>query len=203
MQDFLYQTTSDQQAFETFKLYVALRNHFNNPTYDFFKYNGRVKASKTTFLKRNDRYFFYRLAERKDKIEFLVSNIVASNFTWVGEVVSNEQCERVYRDYIKYRDSLSYMLLTELDKLDPVFDNNFNVSDGQHPLLLRLHLQNEIRLETMVILDILCGYSRIWSNRIVDPVIWPQLALKIKKYRPFVQFDIPKVKKLVVDKFKV
>ena len=203
MQNFLYQTTSDNQAFEAYKLYIALRNHFSSPTYDFFKYSGRVKASKKSFDKRNDKYFFHKLAERKDRIEFLVSNIVSDNVTWVGDVISNEQCEKTYREFIKYRDSMSYMLSSELDKLDPVFDNNFNVEGGQHPPLLRLFLQSELRLETMTILEALCGYSRVWNRRINDPVVWPTISLKIKKFKPFVLFDQQKIKKLVVDKFKV
>ncbi len=40
-------------------------------------------------------------------------------------------------------------------------------------------------------------------KKISDPVVWPEVYRKIKKYKPFVNFDQQKVKKLVVDKFAV
>ena len=202
MQNFLYQTTSDTQAYEAYKLYVALKNHFNSKTYDFFKYGGRSKASKKTFDNRSDKYFFYKLADRKDKIEFLVSNFVGSASSWIGDLVNNETSEKNYRDFVKYRDSMTYMSKEDLSKMDPDFDKNFAVEKGKHPLLLRLFLRSDIRLETMVILDGLCNYSRKWSRRINEDVVWPTVHLKIKRFKPFVEYEEAKMKKIVVDYFK-
>jgi len=53
----------------------------------------------------------------------------------------------------------------------------------------------------MVILDDLVGYAKHWNKKISDPVVWPQIALKVKKLKPFISYDQPKIKKLVVDKF--
>jgi hypothetical protein len=203
VQNFLYQTTSDSQAFDAYKLYIALKNHFTSNTYDYFKHNGRVKASRKTFDSRNDKYFFYKLAERKDKVEYMVANFVYGSNNWIGDLVNNEQSDKMYREFIKYRDSFTYMLSSDLDKLDPVFDNNFTTEEGQHPLLLKLFLRGTIRLETMVVLDSLINYTRSWNKKISDPVVWPEVYRKIKKYKPFVNFDQQKVKKLVVDKFTV
>jgi hypothetical protein len=49
----------------------------------------------------------------------------------------------------------------------------------------------------------LINYTRSWNKKISDPVVWPEVYRKIKKYKPFVNFDQQKVKKLVVDKFTV
>lgn len=201
MQNFLYQTTSDTQAFEAYKLYVALKNHFNSKTYDFFKYGGRSKVSKKTFESRSDKYFFYKLADRKDKIEFLVSNLVGTANSWVGDLVNNETSEKNYREFVKYRDSMTYMFRDDLSRMDSDFDKNFVVEEGKHPLLLRLFLRNDIRLETMVILDGLCGYSRKWSRRINENVVWPTVNLKMKRFKPFVIYEETKMKKVVVDFF--
>ena len=51
------------EAFQAYKTYVAIKNHFTSKTYDFFKYNGRTKASRSTFEKRNDKYFFSKLIQ--------------------------------------------------------------------------------------------------------------------------------------------
>ena len=201
MQDFLYQTVSEKQAFEAYKLYVAIKNHFTNPTYDFFKYNGRTKASFKTFEKRPDKYFFYKLADRKDKLEYLVANFVSGANNWVGDLVNNAEGERCYRRFIGYRDSLTYQFTIDLDRLLEHFDSNFLVTDGQHPHLLIKYLQGEVQIETMVILDGLVGYTKHWNKKISDPIVWPRISLKIKKFKPFVNFDQLKMKKLVVDKF--
>lgn len=201
MQDFLYQTVSEKQAFEAYKLYVAIKNHFTNPTYDFFKYNGRTKASFKTFEKRNDKYFFYKLADRKDKLEYLVANFVSGADNWVGDLVNNAEGEKRYRRLVGYRDSLTYQFTSDLGKLLEHFDSNFIVTNRQHPPLLIKYLRGEVQLETMVILDSLIGYTKHWNKKIEDPVVWPQISLKIKKFKPFLSFDQDKLKKLVVDKF--
>jgi len=45
------------------------------------------------------------------------------------------------------------------------------------------------------------GFARHWNKKIDDPIVWPHVALKIKKLKPFLQYDQQKLKKLVVDKF--
>ena len=201
MQDFLYQTVSEKQAFEAYKLYVAIKNHFTNPTYDFFKYNGRTKVSFETFEKRPDKYFFYKLADRKDKLEYLVANFVSGADNWIGDLVNNAEGEGCYRRFISYRDSLTYQFTLDLDQLLEHFDSNFIVTNGQHPPLLVKYLREEIRLETMTILDILIGYMKNWNKKIEDPIVWPRISLKIKKFKPFLLIDENKLKKIVVDKF--
>ena len=201
MQDYLYQTVSEKQAFEAYKLYVAIKNHFTSPTYDYFKYNGRTKASFRTFEKRSDKYFFYKLADRKDKVEYLVANFSSNSNNWVGDFVGNEEGERNYRRFVRYRDSLSYNFNSDLNRLLEHFDHNFIVTEGQHPPLLIKYLRNDIDLETLVILDDMVRFTRHWNKKINDPVVWPQVALKIKKLKPFIVFDSNKLKKMVVDKF--
>ena len=201
MQDYLYQTVSEKQAFEAYKLYVAIKNHFTSPTYDYFKYNGRTKASFETFVKRSDKYFFYKLADRKDKVEYLVANFLTNTNSWVGDLVGNDEGERSYRRFIRYRDSISYNFNIDLDSLMEHFDDNFIVTEGQHPPLLIKYLQNEIHLETLAILDDMVGFTKHWNKKITDPVVWPRVAMKVKKLKPFLQYDLQKLKKLVVDKF--
>ena len=188
-------------AFEAYKLYLALKNHFTSKTYDYFKYGGRTKASRTTFEKRSDKYFFHKLSKRKDPVEFLVSNFVYSGDNWIGDLVHNSESERLYKQFLKVKESLSYTFSNDLDKLESEFDSNFLVVDGQHPLLLKLLLRNEITIETFVILDELVSFSRKWSRRIEETVVWPQVNLKCKKYRQFLEFDRDKMKKIVLDKF--
>lgn len=188
-------------AFEAYKLYVALKNHFTSKTYDYFKYGGRTRASRTTFEKRTDKYFFHKLSKRKDPLEFLVSNFVYNGDVWIGDIVQNAESEKFYKQFLKTKESLSYIFINDCDKLDTVFDNNILVKDGQHPALLRMVLRNEITVETLIILEDLLSFMRYWNRNITDNIVWPQLYLKCKKYKQFMEYDREKMKKIVLDKF--
>ena len=39
-------------AFESYKMYVALKLHFTTDSYDYFKFNGKTRVSETNFEKR-------------------------------------------------------------------------------------------------------------------------------------------------------
>lgn len=190
------------EAFQAYKTYVAIKNHFTSKTYDFFKYNGRTKASRSTFEKRNDKYFFSKLAKRKDVVDYLVANFLyTDSTTWVGDFVNSEQADKNYLRMLKIRESISYIFSQDLDKLETDFDDNFQVEEGQHPPILKLYLQDEINLETLIILDDLVSFMRKWNRRITDPIIWPQVYSKCKKYRPFFHYDKDRMRKIVLDKF--
>ena len=70
------------EAFDAYKTYLAIRLHFQSPNYDFVKYNGEIKCTKDSFMKRNDRYFFHKLSKRYNRPEyqdFLVANFVTED----------------------------------------------------------------------------------------------------------------------------
>lgn len=188
-------------AFDAYKLYVSLKNHFTQKTYDYFKYNGQVRASKDSFDKRHDKYQFHKLSKRKDLLGFLVSNFVFNSDAWVGDMLQNEKSETHYLKYLKYKESITYQFTEDLDKLNSDFNSNFKVIDGQHPPLLKKYLQGGLNIETMIILNELIGFMPYWNKNIQDTVIWPELYFKCKKYRPFLEFDKDKLKNILVDKF--
>ena len=188
-------------AFEAYKIYIALKSHFTTKYYDYFKYNGRTRASKATFEKRADKYFFHKLSKRKDVVEFLVSNFVYNGDEWIGNLVQNTESEKCYRSFLKTRESLSYCFSNDLDRLKEEFDSNFVVEDGQHPYALKLYLRKDITIETLIILDDLLGCFKKWNRKINDTVVWPQVYLKCRKYKQFFEYDRSKMKQIVLDKF--
>ena len=67
-------------AFECYKEYVALKNHFTKPSYDYFKYNGKAKLNPSSFDGRKDKLFFQKLAKHPDVHNFLVANLSENGF---------------------------------------------------------------------------------------------------------------------------
>lgn len=190
-------------GFEAYKEYVALRNHFNSATYDYFKYGGKTRASASSFEKRPDRYFFNVLAKHKDCKNFILANIVDVNPNiWVTQLANEQQAEMTYKAWKSRTESLTYNFTNDLDELLPNYNDNIKVEEGQHPHLLKLVIHKTINIETLVILNDLCGFFKYWSRNIEDTVVWPQYKSLAKKYRPFLTFDSDKCKKIVVQKFK-
>ena len=76
--------------FDTYKTYLALKNHFTKDSYDYHKYQGKSRASLQSFYKRKDRYWFEKLSrqkEDKEVIDFFVANFVSCTdpqTVWIG-----------------------------------------------------------------------------------------------------------------------
>lgn len=187
-------------AFQAYKTYLALKSHFNNKNYDYFKYNGRTKASQKTFEKRTDKYFFHKLSKNGDCVNYLVANFLEGD-AWVGDLVNEQTAEKIYRNWRKRIESLTYTFTNDLDLLNDDYNTNLTVIEGQHPLLLKLLLRNEITPETFLILNDITPFFSCWNRRVEDKIIWPTTQLKMKKYRPFFTIDLEKYKSIVLKRF--
>jgi len=189
--------------FEVYCEYLALKNHFSNPKYDYFKYNKKVRATVTSFNRRKDRYFFERTSRKfsdKEIVDFLVSNFVAvdspSNL-WIGSIINSG--EKNYADWMKRQQSLTYLFKEQSMELfsENELENALNCSKG-HPIVLKNFLKGQICIETLVIYNKIFEFGKKFDKKLLDPV-WETVSLKIKKYSPFLQIDIFKYKKILRD----
>jgi hypothetical protein len=187
--------------FEVYRDYLALRNHFNSPTYDYFKYAGKGSANGDSFQKRKDRFFFEKMAKHRDPHNFMLANFVHDPKCWIRDMAYSDQAEKTYIEWLKKKDGLTYFIKNDLSKLETPFDENFKIKDGQHsPIMVRL-LADEINIETVCVLADLVGCNRYWDKELKDDVVWEEVGQRIKKYTPFITYDKQKIKKLVVDFF--
>ena len=187
--------------FETYKSYLGLKNHFTRENYDYHKYCGKSKASLKSFYRRKDRMFFERLSRQKkdnEVLDFFVSNFVSTTdpqTLWIGEIMRNGEEE--YTNWKRKVQSLSYIFKNEsenifsFNKVDDVFD----CSNG-HPPILKSYLGKNTSLETLVICDRIFQYRKDFDKKLNDPV-WETVSLKIKKYSPFLNIDVPRYKKIL------
>jgi len=190
------------EPYDAYVKYIALKRHFTSESYDYFKYNNKVKASFTAFDNRRDKFFFQKLAKRNDVENFLVANFVENNNFWVGdEYLNTTEVDEIYSNWRRRQESLTYIFKTDLAKLFPTFDDNIKVVDGQHPSMLKLTLNKTISIETLVILNDMCSFFRYWSRNIKDDHIWPTMRMLCKKYSPFINYDKEKFRKIVLDFF--
>jgi len=189
--------------FESYKLYNALKLHFETD-YDAVKYNFKSNVSSQSFFKRRDKYFFAKIAKQyeKDLKGYYIANF-KHGVSYVGEMV-NEVGEKNYIEHKKTLESLTRVFQNDINKLSEQkmeFDNLFKSQDGQHPLIIQLWMQEEITLETVVILNSLIGFIPRESKKISDTLIWPDIKRKIEKYTPFVNFNSTKCKLIILNGF--
>ena len=190
--------------FESYKLYNALKLHFETDGYDAIKYHFKTSVKPTSFFKRKDKFFFAKLAKTyEDELkEFYIANF-KNDVKYVGDML-NEGGERYYRDHKKIMESLTYQFQTDINKLndmDVSFDSLLEAEENNHPLIIKLWMQDEILLETVVILDSILGFVERENKKITDTIIWPDIYRKIMKYKPFVKFDRDKCLNLLKDTF--
>ena len=188
--------------FDSYRCYLSLKNHFTKDHYDYHKYRGKTRATHQAFYKRKDRFWFEKFARQKNDKEveeFFVSNFVSStdpSTMWIGDMIKNGEAR--YVDWKKKVQSLSYTFKEETNSVfsDNNFDAMFYIDGSRHPDILKEYLGGKVSLETMVICDIILEYVKEWDKRLNDPV-WETVSRKIKKYKPFLNIDVPHYKKIL------
>lgn len=197
-------------GFDVFKTYMAVKLHFTTDSYDYYKYGGKVNCKLDTFTKRNDRYFFHKLSTRYGKddiLDFFVSNFLADSNKWVGSLLRNDGKE-VYLEYKKFKDGFDYhfrndciSICNDFNARRLLFDDGLRVLGGQHPRLFQLLLQKRLRIQTLLVLDTVLSFSEDWSKEIKEKVVWPHWETKIRKLKPFMNFNITKSKLIMKEVF--
>lgn len=184
---------------EGYREYLALKNHFTKASYNYFKYNGKVKVNPETFKKRRDYYFFTKLIKHKDPKHLIIANLVDNPSKWIGEIVN--EGEDVYKAWAKRTQSFTYVFKEELGQMYEDFNKNFKLEHG-HPKVLQLYIEKKISLETLIVLvDLVRCYSYFDKNMKGD-ILWEEISFKMQKYKPFLEYERTKYKQILLDKFK-
>ncbi len=195
---------------QVYRMYLAMKQHFTKPNFDFFQYNGQVNAKEETYQQRNDFWFFETIARRHTKEEIqeilLASFIISkdSSKVWIGDIKTSGKDRWVV--WKKLQQSLAYSIEQDFDSISEHMDatghsfNDLFKTMGGHPSLLKLFIKRQLNLETLIVMDIVLGYTKTWDNQLNDP-LWESLSLKIKKYKPFLSIDRNKYQGILRSKF--
>lgn len=190
-------------SFDSYRLYQSLKLHFETDSYDAVKYNFKTSASPQSFFKRRDKYFFAKVGKKMSNQQELVSFYVANfinEVSWVGEMVNGEG-DRNYAHYKKIHESLSYNFKNDINNLDGSLDDLLTSVNGEHPPLIKRYLQGDILLESVAILNKMTGFMSRANKQITETLLWPDVYRKVTKYQSFVNPDVKKCKKIVLEGF--
>ena len=190
--------------FDTYKEYLAYKNHFTKEKYDYQRYGGKSRAKIDSFYKRKDRYFFEKMSRKYKDPE--IKNFFLANFVntdnpqglWIGNIMRSG--ETVYKEWQKRNESLFYQFKQKSDKLldQYTYDEFFDASNG-HPPILKEHLAGNVSAEEMCVYEKLFGYCKDYDKQLDDPV-WKVVGLKIRKYLPFLNIDKEKYRQYLIKK---
>ena len=188
-------------GYDLYGLYQAIKLHFSSENYNFFHYDGKTRVSIDAFQKRRDKFLFHRLARKyrdEEMVPFLVANFVDRDDNWTKSLLE-EEAEETYRDWKRRTDAMSKIYEEDLRRICPEpkeFNKLFEVEDGQHPKLLGLYMQKDVTIETLVILNNIFNFIKIWDKKISDDIIYPKISRKVRKYGAFLAVNVDKYKLL-------
>jgi hypothetical protein len=201
-------------GYDAYITYLAFKLHFSSTTYNFFTYNGKTKSNPKSYENRKDRYHFEKIAARISKESYiermLVEYLENQNF-WIKDILTADNKARhlAWRGYVEafpyaFKSDLGkikeYCLLNEIE-----YNELFKTKGVTHPLIFKMYLRKDIRLETFICVDNLIKISDKMNSpeRPRDP-IWSDSFLLMKCYAPFIQKFLPEremIKKIFLEVF--
>jgi len=193
-------------AYDTYVLFLSLKNHFTQEKYDYFKYKGKIKnISKNSFSMSKDRFLYQRICREYDEsviLDFFVANFIKGK-VWIRDFLE-EEAKDDYMSYMKRKQAITYNFDNELSKALSKVENVqslFRNNGGQYPEIINLYLNNEISIETMAILNSFIGFSDKFDQKLgKDDILWSKIRLLCLKVQNFLEYDRSKIKNILKDK---
>jgi hypothetical protein len=138
-----------------------------------------------------------------DLRNFFIANLIEHDVDWVGDLMTPEADKR-YSEWQKRNQSLTYRFEQDIIYLFNKYELNdiLAVVDDHYPRLLEELMQHSVMIETVCILDDLMNFMPMWHRKIGDDIIWPKWEKRLTKYKPFVNYDKPKLKTLLKEMVK-
>lgn len=173
-----------REGYQSYLLYLALQRHFSTD-YDYFLYNGKVRASKEAYEKRSDMYSFEklnRIVPKEQHEDFFVSHFLDNPKEWIKNMSKSklEQYKATYTNLPKkFKEDLEYIKMVGPGKMIAV--------DRDIPQIHQKVLDGTLSIETIILLDRLFPFIEKHVNTVDISFVWPDYKRKLTKYKPFVE----------------
>jgi len=187
--------------FEVYKLYNALKLHFEQDSYDAVKYNFKTTVNPNSFFKRKDKYFFAKLGKnQKDLQNFFVFNFI-EDMKYVGDMMDIEG-QQNYTKHKKIHESIHREFEKDINTITEQFDDLLVVNNiNTPPKIIEMWMEEDVSLETVVILNSCTDFVYWEGKKITETLFWPDVSRKIIKYGPFVNFNREKCINILKKRF--
>lgn len=188
------------EGMHAYQTFIALKLHFTTDSYDYIKYNGKTRPITEEALKKRKDYNHLRRVERKyadNIVDYIVANFVSGQSGLWTTNFSSLQCEKNYVDWKQRHSEFPKLFKADLAKISAEWNKSLQVVNGGHPPLLKQYLGKKIYIETVIAMNEILNFLPYWDKQIQDTIIWADVSRMIKKYRPFVKFNLTEVKSIM------
>lgn len=207
-----------EKEFRCFQIYTGLKLYFNG-RFDWIKYHGKIGIKPSAYEKRKDKWFFQKLSKKYNEselINFFVSNFVYDGSSkWIGDLIL-DYGEDNYLQWKLNNENLTYNFERDCKAIKFKWQSPLNWNKSFNFLfindsILQMVINQEIMLETLVILNECCGFYvhnafvvpfGLMSTGTFNPLWEDSLKPILIKYTPFVNFDKLQMKYIINKYFK-
>lgn len=199
-----HMTAPKYNAFETYQVYMALKNHFDSKSsYDFIKYNGKLTLKEETFRKRKDSKMFYKLSRKvssKYMLYWMLSGFSAKEDPWIGDFIDGDM-DDIYKKWKNRIDYLEDHYKSQFEKIQNEtkdlheFIKLFDGKPGHVPEIINYYESGKISFETLMIIEMVFKIFQKAKNMLGEFIEYtniPKLEYKVHAYSKF--FGLSKTK---------
>lgn len=194
-----------------YKAYVALKTHFSNDSYSYFKYGiSGINVNADSFKNRNDKSLFKKackLYSDEEYLNLLVANFICDQEAWIGDII-DEVGRRRFFEWKKTIQSMKYTFNQDLSFIeDYLFEHNLSFNelfkkDALYPPIVKFCIEKSISLETFSIMNKILNFASSVDKLIQERILWDRYMMISIKYADFiVKDDVNVYKKMLVEKF--
>jgi len=173
-----------RSGYEAYILYLALQKHFSSD-YDFFKYNGKVKASVQAYEGRQDIFAFEKLVKiidvKEDLMDFFVSHFLEDSKMYIRSMQKGTMDK--WRAHLRQMPTQFKEDMYAIKRAGPA---ECMAVKNDIPLIHKKVIDGEIKMESVVLLNQLWPLVDKHEKEVDVPFVWPDYIKKIRNYSPFV-----------------
>lgn len=171
-----------REGYECYKLYLAMQRHFST-SYDYFKYNGKVNASKEAYAKRNDMFSFEKLTKliQKDEfVDFFLCHFLDNPKMWIRNM--SKQNYELHKAKMKsfpkkFEEDLEYLSTYKPSELMEVTNDI--------PVIHKLCINKKVDAKTLIAMDKFFPFIDKHYEEVKVPIVFPDHIEMLRNYRPF------------------
>lgn len=183
--------------YEVYRLSNALRLHFTQAKYDFFKQGTHNRSSAPEYydkLSIVDKNLYERISQMREPKTYLVGNYIFNESKFVRSFTED--------GYLKYRAfnvNGRYNLQQDLKHFKPKFNDNITTnSTEEFPFIINLYMRGKISLYTLCTIEKLTK----WTDRVPPNILTESTIYQVKKSCNFFKIDETLSKETILKHYK-
>ena len=182
--------------YEVYRLNNALRLHFTQDKYDFFKNGTYNRSCAPEYFERMsdaEKHIFNEVSQMREPKTYLIGNYIFNKTKHIRSFNSDH--------YLKYRECNTngkYILEQDLKHFRTPFGNNFKVEDEEFPYIINIHMREKITLFTLCVMEKLTD----WSSKTPVNILTQNTLRDVRKSLKFFKINEKSYKEIIIKHYK-